>query len=177
MWLHITTNYSDYFLTGFTLTTSFLLWVRSLGSQSLLIMGWCSSIPEHRLWIPLDSVPIYFLGYYLYRPMVVWSPRLSTPSLNLPGSLFPAVRPFPLSPLPPLRPCHLVAPPQTHTKAKYHQPHRAVTHQERGAPEPPPERDVWFVCVHWRRPPENGRRGINAAGEGRRGDLWPPSDW
>ena len=28
-------------------------------------------------------------------------------------------------------------PPQTHTKAKYHQPHRAVTHQERRAPEPP----------------------------------------
>ena len=28
--------------------------------------------------------------------------------------------------------------PPTHTKAKYHQPHRAVTHQERGAPEPPP---------------------------------------
>ena len=27
--------------------------------------------------------------------------------------------------------------PPTHTKAKYHQPHRAVTHQERGAPEPP----------------------------------------
>ena len=32
------------------------------------------------------------------------------------------------------------APPKTHTKSKYHQPHRAMTHQERGAPEPPPER-------------------------------------
>ena len=36
---------------------SFLL-VRPPRSQSLLIMGWCSSIPEHRLWIPLDSGPI-----------------------------------------------------------------------------------------------------------------------
>ena len=27
--------------------------------QSLLIMGWCSSKPKHRLWLPLDSVPIF----------------------------------------------------------------------------------------------------------------------
>ena len=36
----------------------FFLLVRPPRSQSLLIMGWCSSIPEHRLWITLDSVPI-----------------------------------------------------------------------------------------------------------------------
>ena len=27
--------------------------------QSLLIMGWCSSKPEHRLRLPLDSVPMF----------------------------------------------------------------------------------------------------------------------
>ena len=36
----------------------FFLLVRPPRSQILLIMGWCSSIPEHRLWIPLDSGPI-----------------------------------------------------------------------------------------------------------------------
>ena len=35
-----------------------ILLVRPPRSQSLLIMGWCSSIPEHRLRIPLDSGPI-----------------------------------------------------------------------------------------------------------------------
>ena len=40
---------------------SFLL-VRPPRSQSLLIMGWCSSIPEHRLRIPLDSGPIFSLS-------------------------------------------------------------------------------------------------------------------
>ena len=47
------------------------------GSQSLLIMGWCISIPEHRLWIPLDCVPIVKdsmfpvrddLGSFLFPP-------------------------------------------------------------------------------------------------------------
>ena len=38
---------------------SFLL-VRPPMSQSLLIMGWCSSIPEHRLRLHLDSGP--YLG-------------------------------------------------------------------------------------------------------------------
>ena len=27
--------------------------------HSLLIMGWCSSKPDHRLWLPLDSVPMF----------------------------------------------------------------------------------------------------------------------
>ena len=36
----------------------FFLLVRPPRPQSLLIMGWWSSIPEHRLWIPLDSGPI-----------------------------------------------------------------------------------------------------------------------
>ena len=35
----------------------FLLLVWPLRFQSLLIMGWCYSIPKHRLWLPLDSVP------------------------------------------------------------------------------------------------------------------------
>ena len=37
---------------------SFFLLVRPPMSQSLLIMGWCSSIPEHRLRLHLDSGPI-----------------------------------------------------------------------------------------------------------------------
>ena len=41
-------------------TNTFFLLVRPPRSQSLLIMGWCSSIPEHRLRIPLDYGPIYF---------------------------------------------------------------------------------------------------------------------
>ena len=39
----------------------FFLLVQPPRSQSLLIMGWCSSIPEHRLRIPLDSGPIFSL--------------------------------------------------------------------------------------------------------------------
>ena len=47
-------------LTGLTdnVLFSFFLLVRPPRSQSLLIMGWCSSILEHRLRIPLDSGPI-----------------------------------------------------------------------------------------------------------------------
>ena len=38
----------------------FFLLFRPPMSQSLLIMGWCSSIPEHRLRLHLDSGPISF---------------------------------------------------------------------------------------------------------------------
>ena len=41
---------------------SFFLLVRPPRSQSLLIMGWCSSIPEHRLRLHLDSGPIFNLS-------------------------------------------------------------------------------------------------------------------
>ena len=40
----------------------FFLLVRPPRSQSLLIMGWCSSIPNHRLRLPLDSGPIFSLS-------------------------------------------------------------------------------------------------------------------
>ena len=43
--------------------------------------------------------------------------------------------------------------PPTHTQAKYHQPHRAVTHQQRRAPEPRSGHFV-LVGVHRRSPPE-----------------------
>ena len=89
----------------------FFILVRPPRSQSLLIMVWCSSKTEHRLRIPLDSGPIFLrLTIFTVRR---WygSPFFLPPPLNLPGSLFPAIRPFPLSPLPPLRPCHLVASP------------------------------------------------------------------
>ena len=44
--------------------------------------------------------------------------------------------------------------PPTHTEAKYHQPHRAVTHQERGATEPPERALVDLFGFHQRRPLE-----------------------
>ena len=88
----------------------FFLLVRPPRSQRLLIMVWCSSKTEHRRRLPLDSGPIFRLAIFTIRR---WSlvPPSFYPPLNLPVSLFPAVRPFPLSPLPPLRLCHLVAPP------------------------------------------------------------------
>ena len=41
--------------------------------QSLLIMGWCYYIPEHRLWLPLDSVPFYVLVSYVNLPVYLRS--------------------------------------------------------------------------------------------------------
>ena len=56
--------------------------------------------------------------------------------------------------------------PPTHTQAKYHQPHRAVTHQERGAPEPPLEQavDLFASTGGGHRRTDDGE--LNAAGEG-----------
>ena len=45
----------------------FLLWVRPPRFQSLLIMGWCYSKPEHRLWLHLDSVPIFKVSMFPFR--------------------------------------------------------------------------------------------------------------
>ena len=58
------------------------------------------------------------------------------------------------------------APPKTHTKAKYHQPHRAVTHQERGAPEPPRSGrfDLFASTGGGHRRTDDGE--LNAAGVG-----------
>ena len=30
------------------------------GSKAYSLWGWCSSIPEHKLWLPLDSVPLLY---------------------------------------------------------------------------------------------------------------------
>ena len=58
----------------------FFLLVEPPRSQSLLIMGWCSSILEHRLRLPLDSGPIFNLSLLRlgYNPVYlrlsrVWS--------------------------------------------------------------------------------------------------------
>ena len=48
---------------------SFLL-VWSPRFQILLIMGWCESIPEHRLWLPLDSVPFMSKFATLFSPCI-----------------------------------------------------------------------------------------------------------
>ena len=48
---------------------SFFLLVWPLRFQSLLIIGWCYSIPKHRLRLPLDSVPFYVLVSYVNLPV------------------------------------------------------------------------------------------------------------
>ena len=84
----------------------FFLLVWPPRSQSLLIMGWCSSIPKHRLWLPLDSVPFYVLVSYVKSPRV--SPVVGKKvCLNLPPhsipphwSHWPPVTPPPPFPFP-----------------------------------------------------------------------------
>ena len=53
-----TTQWNEIVLSILVSYIFFLLLVWPRRSQSLLINWWCSSIPEHRLWIPLDSGPI-----------------------------------------------------------------------------------------------------------------------
>ena len=61
--------------------------------------------------------------------------------------------------------------PPTHTQAKYHQPHRAVTHLKHGVPEPRSGHFV-LVGVHRRIPPEEpigrttGNQTLLGRGEG-----------
>ena len=56
----------------------FFLLVRPPMSQSLLVMGWCSSIPEHRLRLHLDSGPIVNLSLLLLgcNPVYLRSSRV-----------------------------------------------------------------------------------------------------
>ena len=78
-----------------SLYLSFLL-VRPPRSQSLLIMGWCSSIPEHRLWIPLDSIPIFKDSMFPVRDE--FGSFLLPPSEIRPGALLSRTScPSPLS--------------------------------------------------------------------------------
>ena len=142
---------------------SFFLLVWPPRSQSLLIMGWCSSIPEHRLWLPLDSVPyikctIFTVRWWFWYPCLYLSflfpflppPWFSRVPCPLQFDRFLSVS-FASSPS-----MSLVTPP-THTKAKYHQPHRAVTHQKRGAPEPH-TRSGLLICL---RTPEEATGGTH----------------
>ena len=50
-------------------------------------MGWCSSKPEHRLWLPLDSVPIFKILCIPFRDGS--GPFLFPPSKIHPGSCPP----------------------------------------------------------------------------------------
>ena len=73
-----------------TLGSSFFLLVWPPRSQSLLIMVWCSSKTDHRLRIPLDSGPIFWLANFTVRR---WSgppfflPPPESPGLPVPCSL------------------------------------------------------------------------------------------
>ena len=53
----------------------FFFLVRPPMSQSLLIMGWCSSIPEHWLRLHLDSGPIFNLSLLRWEIILCISGR------------------------------------------------------------------------------------------------------
>ena len=69
-------------------------------------MGWCSSRTEHRLWLPLDSVPIFKIlcipfrdgsGPFLFTPLQDspgFLPFRSFPVSSLFPSYMPSLRPF-----------------------------------------------------------------------------------
>ena len=68
--------------------------------------------------------------------------------------------------------------PPTHTQAKYHQLHRAVTNLKRGAPEPNPGAGIFvLVGVHRRSSPEDpigrttGNQTLLGRGGGRLNDM------
>ena len=69
--------------------------------QSLRIMGWCSSKPDHRLWLPLDSIPMFKILCFPSEMILV--PSFPPPEIR-PGALLSrtscpsplSFRPFPL---------------------------------------------------------------------------------
>ena len=91
----------------------FFLWFWPPRFQSLRIMGWYGYKPKHRIWLPLDSVPIFKYSMFPVRDDFgsFLSPPLQDSSGRLVLQHILTVSSLRLSFLPPLRPLTCIQPP------------------------------------------------------------------